>query len=361
MPFKDLPVIYGMPTQTTLPKTKASVAHLLGVTWVIFVVLVTYLPPPQPYFTGGQCVGDAYTISVTWLYNPGTGGSPLPGNAIVATNLLGAIVDISPKLINDDQELETTILYDSGLQTRVAVFNTGLGGNQFILESLDYTVNNQNNPADNCGDPEPIYPPTVVNENDFSTTITINNNDGDTLDFSATYSPTTVTFPMTFSLGGISVSVNLGGVTFNSSGVDSGGNPVPLPDGQPSPNPKPVDEIPFSRFNPPPPAPSPEDFDEEEKTEEEAADEEVGIEIEFVRLDLTTIPSNAKQQFGSGAPNVLYAGWFEFTSEGYNFPRQPIHFKSNLYAKPPGSTGYAYTCYQGFRAKATVYTRKEEA
>ena len=83
-------------------------------------------------------------------------------------------------------------------------------------------------------------------------------------------------------------------------------------------------------------------------------------DLSFVRVTLTQIPINARTQDGDGADNVIYAGWFEFRSDSFNFPRQPIHFGLSTFIPPEGSTGYAYTLYNGFSGFATEYVLKRE-
>ena len=89
--------------------------------------------------------------------------------------------------------------------------------------------------------------------------------------------------------------------------------------------------------------------------------EEAGIErLLAVRVDLLEKPSNIREQFGNGAPNVYYAGWFQFSTKGSPHPRNYIHFEDNYFIAPTGADGFSYTVYQGIRAKHTVITAKEE-
>lgn len=97
-----------------------------------------------------------------------------------------------------------------------------------------------------------------------------------------------------------------------------------------------------------------------EKTDEDPKDEEVGEDLRFVEVIINSIPTNAASQFGGDGPNVFYCGWFEFSTEGRYFPREPIHFSSNIFVAPDGATGYAYTLYQGFAGRANIYTIEEE-
>lgn len=79
-----------------------------------------------------------------------------------------------------------------------------------------------------------------------------------------------------------------------------------------------------------------------------------------VQVLLTEIPLNAQTQFGDGAPNVVYAGWFEFRRGSYQLPREPIHFERNVFIAPKGVDGFAYTLYNGFNGEATSIIYKEK-
>lgn len=163
---------------------------------------------------------------------------------------------------------------------------------------------------------------------------------------------------MQFDLGGIGVNINLGGINFDFGRRDSSDNPQPLPDGQQDPLPTPKDDSNRSfecrKF----PPPNTTDYNEDTKTETDPKIEDVGDKLRYVIVNVTSKPSNAKNQWGDGAPDVFYCGWFEFTADGYNFPRRPIHWLAGIFDAPEGATGYAYTLYEGFDGFAQVYTIK---
>jgi hypothetical protein len=81
--------------------------------------------------------------------------------------------------------------------------------------------------------------------------------------------------------------------------------------------------------------------------------------LAYVNVDLSVIPSNAKSQSGQGAPNVVYAGWFEFLRKDKSFPRDYIHFANNCFIAPVGADGYAFTLYNGYQGSAIAITFKE--
>lgn len=79
-----------------------------------------------------------------------------------------------------------------------------------------------------------------------------------------------------------------------------------------------------------------------------------------VQINLTSVPANAKSQSGVQAPDVYYAGWFEWRRNGFSSPREPIHFKESVFLAPEGVDGYAYTLYTGYSGSATEIINKEE-
>lgn len=80
--------------------------------------------------------------------------------------------------------------------------------------------------------------------------------------------------------------------------------------------------------------------------------------LEAVEINLTALPINAKKQWGAGAPDVVYAGWFEFQREGKSLPRHPIHFQGSVFKAPVGVDGYAYTLYIGYQGEARAIVNK---
>lgn len=81
-----------------------------------------------------------------------------------------------------------------------------------------------------------------------------------------------------------------------------------------------------------------------------APNEEASDDLAYVTVLITRHPSNAKTQEGYRAQDIIYAGWFQFVSEGFYYPREPIHFIKSIFKAPPGATSFAYTLYHGFEA-----------
>lgn len=82
--------------------------------------------------------------------------------------------------------------------------------------------------------------------------------------------------------------------------------------------------------------------------------------LKTVYIELTQMPGNAKKQAGGDAPDVVYAGWFEWRQAGRTCPRQPIHFEQSAFVAPVGVDGFAYTLYNGFQGTATSVSYKEK-
>lgn len=109
----------------------------------------------------------------------------------------------------------------------------------------------------------------------------------------------------------------------------------------------------------PPPKPDSDDLDKTDKSPDDNNRDNVE-DLVWVKINLTQLPFDNKQQFGEGAPNVYYAGWFEWKASGVPLPRQPINFSSSLFLAPKGVNGYAYTLTSGAEGYASEYTTKNE-
>lgn len=73
----------------------------------------------------------------------------------------------------------------------------------------------------------------------------------------------------------------------------------------------------------------------------------------YCAIALTSIPVNAKKQFGNNAPDVVYAGWAWFSSAtGYTSERMPIDAQGKIFENKGHFTVFNFTLYKGFRADA---------
>lgn len=204
-------------------------------------------------------------------------------------------------------------------------------------------------PTGSACDDSPQYPvttpPAVITK---KTTLVYDNDTYIDLELNVNTDPNgNIGFPIVFANGEISFTLDIGGITINNgSNVPTTSLPV-------------IEEEPSSEVTIKRPYITDPDITVEEKTEADPKEEEVGENLRFVEVILTSIPQNASSQWGDNGPNVYYAGWFEFQADGRNFPRRPIHFQKCLFDAPEGASGYAYTLYQGFAGKANVYTIDE--
>lgn len=323
-------------------------------------------PPPSPPFIGGQCDCITYTFSHNYNLNgdpPGTVRTfaanvwgPVEQWRAIAVAVDSVRVQVYCKGVNAPRKQEVCSLLGW-----YSIFTINQPDTQAVIDSItNVQVTRADGQPDNCGDPVSEYPPTAPTVNDYSTTITINQDDGTSLTFPVVYAPVDFNFPLNFDLGGIKITFDLGGIDFNFNETNNFGDTINLNDGQEAPLPPPADDR--TRYFPSPiiRQPNDQDYDTETKTENDPKEEEVGVEIEFVQVTLTTVPTNAKIQDGDTAPRIVYAGWFEWQAEGFNFPRSPIHFDQNIFRKPEGATGYAYTLKKGVLGFAKIYKLKQE-
>ena len=198
---------------------------------------------------------------------------------------------------------------------------------------------------DDCGDPaNPLPPDPPIEASDFNTTFNIENRsalDNSIIDIISINIPITINneieFKLEFNIAGINFNLGGDGIGNDDPGSDrgpgggGGGTPVLLP------------------------PPNPTDYEETESPISESGEEDIGINIAYITLELTQIPQNADTQWGRSGPDVWYAGWFEFRTEGFFYPRQPIHFEKNIFIPPRGATGYAYTLYEAFQGRIKKY------
>lgn len=344
-------------------------------------------PPPAPPtvpFTGGQCCDLTYDVSCFYDLKRCFNNDTVSTDTSIKT-VTGKILRLELRqCVNNASFRCVDLIYEDCAEveqfTIVTSFTQEIGStNCFTTSPFDPQAGNidpeasileitnvavSGGGADTCGDPPASYPDIIpVDPADLNITVNIDNRDGTMGQYDISLITVnndieaSLRVPITVNVGGFIADVDIGGISFNSGGGNIIFNPGGslLPDGTKHPLPP--------GTTPPPPAakepePNSEDYEEIEKTETDPKEEEVGNELKYVKVTLTSVPTNVKNQFGDGAPDVIYAGWFEFRGDGYNFPRQPIHFYNCLFKAPEGANGYAYTLYQGITGKATIYNLK---
>lgn len=296
---------------------------------------------PVPAFTGGQCIGETYNVDADRTYGDNiyfdTIRVSFPGEAY------GPIRGI--KTVNGNH-----FLIHSDSVGNLKETNFGSGGS-FVYKIS--SVSREDGQVDNCGDPGADYPEAQIPINRLTGSTTIVQNDGASITLPIVYTPISGSLPINVDVGGVPIKFDFDGAEVGENAQLAG-----------------IDEL-IARLA---------DLDaaldrleqkelarsEKEKNsliraedlEEELADEDPnkeGIErLAGVMLEVTTIPQNAKQQFGIGGPNLIYAGWLEFKKGTFCFPRERIQFTKNIYAAPLDADGFAYTLYIGFEGRNTV-------
>lgn len=331
-------------------------------------------PAPTPVFSGGQCAGIQYGILYqraiiqngtfagwTTTFQNSTGG--LIG-AIASIQLFAQNVPVPLEhwsyngqgidpTFNNANRIYRLDVVDSTGTTKQVTLSTGASGIKFIGF---YRIDGQ---PDNCGNPPANYPANDPSPQDFSSSITINNNDGLDLVIPITLITGDLHFPFIIDVGGITVQIDMGGFYFNYNNLGGDGNPVPLPDGQNDPLPVPDDSNGKKTTDYQPSPDDDPDIIVVDKQPQDPKEEDVGTKLKYVVVNVTSAPLNVKGQWGGGAaPDVRYCGWFEWKFDNYYGVRQPIHWYSAIFVAPPGATGYAYTLYKGITGFASVYTLK---
>jgi len=355
-------------------------------------------PPPEPraLFPGGQCPTKYRIIFETRYIDPVFGlqiGS-------YGVNVWGAIggVGVRGSTNNSGVEIDILTLVCRGLASstrteapiKLDLITMNKGTAVEVLQV--YTLDGD---ADNCGDPNPQYPPEYGKPLPVPFPIPGFPSPVPDAPPLPIFLPTPVFIKPDFN-----ISIDIGGVTFNfdAGGVEFNlGNRDGCDGSQGSCNGSPGGSFPTDYANKDDvanlggkidgakdaaegakdfaqgakkaaddaanndgdhPQNDPNKQDKDEKGEDDPK-EDAGIErLLAVQVFLTQIPTNLRTQAGSGAPDVLYAGWFEFSTKGVPHPRHPIHFDKNYFLAPVGADGYAYTVYNGVRAKHTVITAK---
>lgn len=314
-----------------------------------------FTPPDTPGFLGGQCVGVQYNVYGIYQNANETFGPCDAALGWFVLNTPGPVVGIRPngggnQILSGGGPVITTIRADpSG--NLVGLSNTcappgGLPAPAMKPNTSQITrIERVDGLPDDCGNPPPpVLPEPPIDGDDFFTTIVINNrdpSDNSIIDIIGINAPITINadidFKLTFDVGGINFNLGSDGIGNDAEGADTsddgggGGGTVLLP------------------------PPNSDDYEEEEKAPSDGEEETISINIAYITLELIDIPANAKTQWGRSGPDVIYAGWFEFRTEGFFYPRQPVHFSKNIYIPPRGATGYAYTLYEGFSGRIRTY------
>ena len=207
------------------------------------------VPLPPPNFTGGQCTGIPYTVTVRVKTASNT-NSGFTQDATRTFTVIGPVTDL--QFIPSGTFGSTASSQFGGFTVfRHDIRLASNAGNPFLVGSAFNLIGGQptdppneifiisvvrdDGLPDNCGSLPPSYPPEVrPTQIDLSTTINITNLDGTDNFFDLTWNQVDANFnfPFNFKLNGINVTLSLGGLTIhgnnnitNNNGGDGSPNP----------------------------------------------------------------------------------------------------------------------------------------
>lgn len=345
------------------------------------------VPRPRRMFNGGQCPVNynvVFTFTVYYRSNNSVFFSS-GGSAIIKGALGGTKVYVAT-----DGTAGIGIVDGDGV---LRPLTSGFDVNSYRVGDFAFTsVTRVDGLPDNCGDPEYQYPPTgdppltpgdktIIYDppstdrpgGGWSITVPVVLIRGEAnlnVDAKAT---------VNIDVGGINLNFDAGGIEVNIGRDGGGGGDVDLTEvtnlatqardaaneakdaaNSANQNAEKANKALDDRNNnrPDDPQNDPNKQEKEQKQEDDPKEEDAVPRLLAVEVELLDVPKNVRTQDGGDAPDVVYAGWFEFKTKGTPHPRQPIHFGRNYYIAPAGADGYAYTVYNGITARATVIKAK---
>lgn len=337
--------------------------------------------PPQPkqQYSGGQCDCVAYTVRFRLLFNNGTAtGQSFFG---VTGKIRGFT---STDLPNGSRQFTCLHMVCTNGVPSPAQSNFELAAISLNPRLEIISITRNDGQPDNCGSPPPSWLPPFNGTPGAGEKIkpyVPRNPDspGSGWNISIPFAFIDADANVNVDVGGVNLNFDLGGVTFNIDNKFGDGSPGSVGGEPPDLSglegaieaaknaaegaknaaeaaKKRIDDRNNNDGDDPQNDPNKQ---EKEPKQEDDPKEEDGIErLLAVEVELLSKPSNRRTQDGGDAPNVEYAGWFEFKTKGSPHPRVPIHFERNYYIAPTGADGYAYTVYNGFAARAIVITAK---
>lgn len=303
------------------------------------------LPPPP--FSGGQCEGVQYEVSVEWRQNE--------GNLIETTRIVwGTVKGFEPEEFQTGWRMciKAGGQFDPGVSNCNSVSFVNGSDNPFSAYQITGVVRVDGQP-DDCGDPPSewypeIPPPTDI---DITSTVSITNIDNQTTEYNVSVNrdgDQYIRFPAVLNVSGVSVGIDVTGISVGEINIgrrsgggggasrDNGDSITQEEDGEGA------------------------DVETEKLPEEEVGDskEETVDKLVALEVYMTLVPGNAKTVTGRGAPDLIYGGWIEFQKDGLNYPRQFIDFRNSYYPAPDKATGYAITVKDGYRANVVKVVEK---
>lgn len=324
-------------------------------------------PPP-----GGQCPGALYNVSVRSVQSGGTEtlvfGVPGPVGGITTASAGEGVIDV----FFPHGGGRTNIFSNASL----AAWQSGAIAAQIL------SIVPQPGQPDNCGNGLPEFPPVVPPAPDLERDAPISPRGGPSFTIPLIYVRPTADIDVNADID-ISIPVTIRGpligidIQFGPNGI----NIIPAPRSRPwdaPSDPRDPNAPPGSR------TPQQRQLDELTKFSKELLEKlkkllecacpEDGLIRSFsvaagesariscpprtfaVVVNVTTIPSPPKSQYGAGQPDVHFAGWGWFTQVGALGRRYPIDALEKVFIpEGPGPSAFQYTCTNSYRAQATVY------
>ncbi len=180
--------------------------------------------PPPPDFTGGQCSNVLYTVNVSYT------GSNNQVQTTLTQSFRGPVRGLFPRPPNEFNSV--AVFLESGLATQapVQMFNTSpANANSGQITSII----RQGGLPDDCGNPDPTYPPPISRPTNIDVTYNIDNGDEVNLTIPFIFAPIEANFngtlriPFTFDFGGFEFTGNFNfdpnvEITINPPRVPSG-------------------------------------------------------------------------------------------------------------------------------------------
>lgn len=331
--------------------------------------------PPSSPFTGGQCQGVLYTIDYTITYQMKSLINGAISNLSSHQHLnvygpIGQVIQVGNP--SGGNHLGLTYKDTSG------VFHNGVITDQ-LPNSYLYTgslsaisITRVDGQADNCGNPPQTWPApgTPVSLPVPLPPINVPSPSGGNYSFNPTLILADKLFGVEVKIDATAnIKIDFGGVTFDfgkgsGNGGDNSGDFQNI-------NNK-LDNLSnsvnnfqngfndFKQLPPPGKPPTPATHNYTPKPPQDGNKQTGLTNLEYVQVDLSTLPPNSKTIFTTGnSPPVYIAGWLEFLQGNLAYaPRIQIQFEHNVYRAPDGADGYAYQFTNGAAGTVTEITRK---
>lgn len=333
-------------------------------------------PPPPPVVEGeGQCgveyqlrgkgiyqgsdiLGYVCNTEITWGASGTFEGYYLGHTVSNFDKGQNAAVTVTYRDLAGEQQTQQYVIRsnDGNVGSGVLVWNDtcSLINNKLGIKNLNSIIPVRTDGLpDNCVTPPgytEVPPPTP---DDLNVDIDITTTYGDVVTYNVTINPDSdgyPSFPPVINVSGISVDIDALGIGIGEVNIGTpsgGGGGLGSPDGGDTTG----DDSSESQDGD-------EDVTETPPEEITEGEEKTVDNLVALRVEVVSMPSNAKVVFGNGGADIIYAGWVSFVKDGALYPREWIDHKVNYYEAPEGNTGYSITNKIGFTL-SVVEIRKD--